>query len=363
MHRPTVKRQAAAVAPMAHAAAAAPGELRIAPLLPLPGLLLEAGIDPAPLLASAGIATSAFADAGTRVPFEAAARLLHDAARAVGREDFGLLVGQSFDFGSLGLLALLMQRAPTVGDALRSLERHLHLHDRGAVVYLKASQARQVAIGYAVHDEATPGVGLVYDLSMVIGVAMLRALCGPHWRPLEVRLPHGRPHSTLAWRRCFGAPVRFDATAAEIWFDAACLAQRPPQADPAQQIALLRVAQRTAAGQALPLAERARHVARALVMTGALNGDHVADALSMHPRTLRRHLAAEGSSLKAIASAARFDLARQLLRGTAVPLEEIAEVLGYAELSAFVRAFRGWANCPPGQWRAAATFKQPPAAP
>lgn len=331
---------------------AGPGELRIAPLLPVPDLLLEAGIDPAPLLAGAGIAESAFADASTRVPFQSAARLLHDATRACRREDFGLLVGQRFEFGDLGLLALLMQRAPTVGDALRSLERHLHLHDRGAVVYLKAPQAGMVAIGYAVHDAATPGVGLVYDLSMLIGVVMLRALCGPQWQPLQVRLPHGRPRSTLAWRRCFGAPVQFDATAAEIWFNSSSLASRPPQAAPVQQVALLRVAQRAAAEQALPLGERARHVARALVMTGDLTGDNVAEALSMHPRTLRRRLAANDSSLKAVAAGARFDVARQLLSETSVPLEEIAEMLGFSELSSFVRAFRGWANLPPGQWRA-----------
>jgi AraC-like DNA-binding protein len=343
----------------AHAATALPADISIAPLLPVPGLLRESGIDPAPLLAAAGIAASVFDDAATRVPFVDGARLLFDAARATGREDFGLLVAQRFEFASLGLLALLMQRAPTVGDALRGLERHLQLHDRGAVVFLKTPQAAPAALGYAVHDAATPGIGLVYDLSMSIGVTMLRTLCGPQWRPLQVSLPHARPQAPVAWRRCFDAPVQFDAPAAEIWFDAACLARRPPQADPAQQIALLQVAQRTEAERALPLAERARHVARALVMTGAMTGDRVADALALHPRTLRRHLAAEGTSLKAVAAAARFDVARQLLRGTSVPLDEIAEVLGYAELSAFVRAFRGWAGCPPGQWRDSAALNRP----
>jgi AraC-like DNA-binding protein len=361
MQPTTTQHPAAAAAPRAAAPATAPATVGIAPLLPLPGLLLEAGIAPAPLLERAGIAATAFADAATRVPFVAAARLLHDAARATGREDFGLLVGQRFDFASLGLLALLMQRAPTVGAALRSLARHLQLHDRGAVVFLRAPQPGQAAIGYAVHDPNTPGVGQVYDLSLAIGAAMMRGLCGPDWRPTEVRLPHARPSMPLAWRRCFGAPVHFEATAAEIWFDAACLGQRPPQSDPSQQIELLQVAQRTEAEQALPLAERTRHVVRALVMTGALTGDHVAHALSLHPRTLRRKLAAEGSSLKVVAAAARFDVARQLLRDTGVPLGDIAEVLGYAELSAFVRAFCGWAGCPPGQWRAAAALERPAA--
>ena len=344
-------------------AVVAPPDLRIAPLLAVPGLLLDFGIDPAPLLATSGIATAAFDDPGTRVPFNAGARLLHEAAKATGREDFGLLVGQRFDFSGLGLLALLVQRAPTVGDALRGLERHLHLHDRGAVAYLKTSASGRVALGYAVHDAATPGVGHVYDLAMIIGVGLLRALCGPQWRAREVCLPHARPAAPQAWRLGFGVPVVFDATAAEIWFDASWLAQRPPLAEPAQQIALLRAALQTETEMALPVAERARHVARALVMTGALSGDHVADALSLHPRTLRRRLAAEGTSLNAVAAAARFDVARQLLRETSAPLAEIAEVLGYADLSAFVRAFRGWARCPPGQWREAAALKQPPAAP
>ena len=363
MPRPTSKRPSTHGKPVARRPAPSPADIRIAPLLPVPGLLRESGIDPAPLLAAAGIAASAFDDAGARVPFDAAARLLHEAARASKREDFGLLVGQSFDFGSLGLLALLMQRAPTVGDALRSLERHLHLHDRGAVVYLKASRAGRVALGYAVHDAATPGVGVVYDLSLTIGVAMLRALCGPAWQPREVHLPHGRPAAPLAWRRNFGAPVVFDATAAEIWFEASCLEQRPPHADPVQQLELLRTAQQSEAVLALPLSERARHVARALLMTGALTGDRVAEALSLHPRTLRRRLAAEGTSLTAVAAAARFDVARQLLRETGVALGEIADLLGYADLSAFVRAFRNWTSCPPGQWRAAARLKRPPAAP
>jgi AraC-like DNA-binding protein len=355
MTRPTPKSQ-----PGAAPAAAAPADISIAPLLPVPGLLRESGIEPAPLLAAAGIAASVFDDAATRVPFAAAARLLLEAAQATGREDFGLLVAQRFEFGSLGLLALLMQRAPTVGDALRGLERHLHLHDRGAVVYLKTSP-EAAAIGYAVHDADTPGIGLAYDLAMSIGVTMLRTLCGPQWRPLQVHLPHARPRLPLAWRRSFGAAVQFDAPAAELWFDADCLAQRPPQADAAQQVALLQVAQRAEAEMGLPAAERARHVARALVMTGALTGERVAEALSLHPRTLRRHLAAEGSGLKEVTAGARFDVARQLLGGTSLPLGEIAELLGYAELSAFVRAFRGWAGCPPGQWRAAAALKRPAA--
>jgi AraC-like DNA-binding protein len=336
------------------AAARHEADVRIGPMRAVPALLREAGIAPLPLLAACGLRLSAFDDADARVPFAAAARMLHDAARATGHEDFGLLVGQRAGADSLGLLSLLMQRAPSVGNALQGLARHLTLQDRGAVVYLSTGRPQRAALGYAVHDETTPGLGLIYDLAMTLALAVLRGLCGPQWHALEVRLPHARPKRPDLWRRHFAAPVVFDATGAELWFDAGWLQHPPPLADPAAQLDLLRAAQRSQALQAQRWTERTQHVALALVKTGALSADAVAHVLSLHPRTLRRRLADEGSRLQTLISEARHHLACQLLRETRLPLAEVAEAVGYADVTAFVRAFRGRAGCAPGQWRARA---------
>ncbi len=329
----------------------AEADVRIGPLLAVPALLREAGIAPAPLLAGCGLNLSAFDDADTRVPFAAAARMLHDAARATGREDFGLMVGARAGADSLGLLALLMQRAASVGDALRGLARHISLQDRGAVVYLATNRPGMAALGYAVHDDATPGLGIVCDLAMTLALGILRNLCGPQWSALEVRLPHARPKQAGLWRRHFGAPVVFDATGAELWFDARWLLPPPPLADPAEQLRLLREAQRSQAQQAQRWTERAQHVALALAMTGSLSADSVAQVLAVHPRTLRRRLADEGTRLQTLFNEARFHFACQLLRQTRIPLADVAEAVGYADVTAFVRAFRSLAQCTPGRWR------------
>ncbi len=309
---------------------------------------------------AAGIAPAVFAgtDGDARVPYHAAARLLHDAAAATHREDFGMLVGRRLGLDTLGPLAQLMLHAASVLQALRALQRYLLVHDRGAVAYLRLHAPAQAALGYSVHDPGTPGVGLIHDVSITIAVAILRALCGPQWRPLEVHLPRRAPAAPLAWRRHFGAPVLFDAAAAEVWFDAAWLAHHPPLADPARQLALLRVAHQTESALALPFAERAQHAARVLLMTGALSAELLAQVLDQHPRTLRRHLTSEGTSLREIVNQTRFGLAQQLLAETQLPLAELAELLGYSDLSAFVRAFRGWAQRSPGQWRVAAQRRE-----
>lgn len=99
---------------------------------------------------------------------------------------------------------------------------------------------------------------------------------------------------------------------------------------------------------------RTRATAQALVMSGALSGARIALVLELHERTLRRHLRAEGASLHGIVAEARFDVARQLLRDTQLTLPDVAKVLKYSDPTAFSRAFRAWAECSPGRWRAAA---------
>jgi AraC-like DNA-binding protein len=48
----------------------------------------------------------------------------------------------------------------------------------------------------------------------------------------------------------------------------------------------------------------------------------------------------------------RYRIARQLLRDTLLGVEELAVTLGYADATAFSRAFRRWSGTSPSRWRA-----------
>jgi len=48
----------------------------------------------------------------------------------------------------------------------------------------------------------------------------------------------------------------------------------------------------------------------------------------------------------------RFEIARQMLEGSAIGVSEVAAALDYADASAFTRAFRRWSGTTPAQWRA-----------
>jgi len=67
----------------------------------------------------------------------------------------------------------------------------------------------------------------------------------------------------------------------------------------------------------------------------------------MHPRTLQRRLADEGTVLEDLRDAVRRELAERYLAEPGMPLLRIAELLGYSEASALTRACNRWFGMSP----------------
>ncbi|RZF55893.1 AraC family transcriptional regulator [Acinetobacter halotolerans] len=79
--------------------------------------------------------------------------------------------------------------------------------------------------------------------------------------------------------------------------------------------------------------------------------DEMADYLQINLRTLQRHLAVEGITYERLIDDIRKDLAEDLLKTTSLTVEEVANQLGYSEVSAFSRAFKRWKSISPKNFR------------
>jgi AraC-like DNA-binding protein len=79
--------------------------------------------------------------------------------------------------------------------------------------------------------------------------------------------------------------------------------------------------------------------------------DGLAQALNMGEATLRRRLRQEGLTVQAIKDTLRRDLAISRLADTPDTIPQIADALGFAEPSAFRRAFRKWTGVRPADYR------------
>jgi AraC-like DNA-binding protein len=76
----------------------------------------------------------------------------------------------------------------------------------------------------------------------------------------------------------------------------------------------------------------------------------VASELDVHPRTLRRQLADEGTSFRALLNEARSTLAVDLLCNVGLTVEEVSKRLGYTDTSTFCHAFKRWHGVPPSAY-------------
>jgi len=93
-------------------------------------------------------------------------------------------------------------------------------------------------------------------------------------------------------------------------------------------------------------------VIRSQVGAGAVSRDNVCRALGVSARTLAHRLEGYGVSYSSLADEAKLETAQNLLVKGA-PIADIAAQLGFAEQSAFTRAFKAWSGFTPARWRGA----------
>ena len=339
-------------APRRDLPAAAAGEVRIGPVAAIPGVLRKLGVASSLPFARAGVPRSTFGNPENRVAFEALGRLFSECSTLTGCGHFGLLVGECFELNGLGAIGYLMRNSSTVGEALRALLLHLYLHDRGAVPILINLDESHVLLGYSIYRHGTPGAAHLYDVAIAIGYRALKEICGAPWKPLRVQFSHARPKDSRPYRRIFGPNVRFDAEVSGIAFAASWLDHAIAGADPDLRGLVMQAIQQTQANSTMSFADLVRGALHQMVLSGTSSAGNVALLFGMHERTLRKRLSAERTSLQQLVSQTRFELAKQLLENTDLPLSEVASALRYADATVFSRAYRSWSKTSPREWRA-----------
>ena len=324
--------------------------LHIGALWHVPEVLTTLGADPAEVCAEAGIDIELFDDPNNLTSYRAGSHLFRVCVERTGCQHFGLLVGQKGGLNYLGLVGLLVKYSPDVGSALRSLVRYMHLHIQGAVTTLEVS-GRTATLDYEIYQSDAEATDQIGDGAVAVLYNIMRALCGPDWNPLEVRLAHRKPDDIAPFRRFFRAPLRFDSDENALVFLANTLRRPLPEVEPelrrllATQIAAL---EEQYADQ---FPEQVRSILRTALLTDHVSTDQIASLFSMHSRTLHRRLAAAGTSFRELVDERRFAIARQMLADRDADVSHVANVLNYADSSAFTRAFRRWSGTSPTQWR------------
>ncbi len=316
----------------------------------IPEVLRSLGADPAEVCAAAGFDVALFDDPASQVSYLAASHLFRVCHERTGCPHFGLLNGERSGLDAIGFVGLLVKYSADVRTALHTLVRHMHLHIRGAVTTIKEDD-KQAVFSYEIYALAAEATDQIGDSALGTMFNIMVALCGPHWKPIEVRFEHRKPSDLAAYHRFFQAPLRFQMEENSLVFAASWLNRPLAAVDPELNRLLRDKAEELEARYRAEFSEVVRGILRSAVLTDHGTAEYVASLLSMHSRTLHRHLAESGANFRALVDECRYEVARQMLDDTDRDIGQIACMLDYADTSAFARAFRRWSGTTPSGWR------------
>ncbi len=304
----------------------------------VPAILRKAGLDP-----------NVFGDLEQVMPYASLGRLMTESVKATGCESFGLRVGAKTKLSSLGLTSLVSLNAPTVGDALLIINGTLRTSETGGTTFLDVRNGL-ASFGYRVVAPNIESVDQIEDGSLAIAFNILRRLCGPAWRPIRVRLARDPPRDRTPFARFFEAPVEFGAPSSVLVFNSATLDTPVLDRDPDAAEILAPLLREAAANAQSDFVHAVKSVIRARLGARNLSRDGVCRALRVNARTFAYRLEARGLTYSALANEAKFEAAQSLLLQRKT-IAETAARLGFAEPSAFTRAFKAWSGTTPARWR------------
>ncbi len=322
---------------------------------PLCALVAERGGDPAALLRRFELPAAAADDAEVTLPLATLHALLDAAAEAARDPFLGVHLAQRLPRGAYGVVEYTCRTAPTLREALRRIARYVGLLNELVTITVEEHG------GAATVEQRIPGEPLAVgrhgnEFFIVMLLSGSRTLAAAPLVPSRAWFAHPQPDDVSALLEVLGTTrVRFGAGANGLELPAAALDLPVTTHDPALLALLDRQAEQALAG--LPAATRLGALVRRRIRDTlgeeppTLEG--VAAGLRMSARTLQRRLGDEGVKFADLLDEVRRELALDYVRDRRRPLGEIAYLLGYAELSPFLRAFKRWTGKTPGELRGA----------
>lgn len=273
----------------------------------------------------------------------------------------GIQAGCRYHITTYGLWGYAVMSSPTLGSGISMASRMLNL------TFSLTSNAIERAgplIHSTYHTDHLPADvrQFIVDRDRACAVTMQREILG-HPLPFEailMRRPEPAPELVAAYTELFGIRPLFGQAHDRNVFEARVMNEPLPQADPhtaqlcEQMCRDLMERRHARTGVSASVRDR-------LLRTPGHIPDmeEIAADLRITSRTLRRHLTAEGATFRGLLEEVRRTLTEELMANASLTHGEIAERLGYADVTTFIEAFRRWKGMAPSEYRKGQGIRAP----
>lgn len=313
------------------------------------GLATESWLDG--VLAQARIAESLLHLEQSRVTIEQYIALFSAVKNSLDDECLGHLHGRPLRCGSFALMARSTLGAKTLAAALQRVSASFALlQDDVALVPVSDGLLKGAALD--VHHALGKHSDFLHGLLLRVFWRLLVWLHGGRLVPRGLDFAFEPPPRAADYAQIFSGTLRFGQARSAVWFEASAFTQ-PMRRDTAALQTFLRATPGNLIGPRL-IERTASARVRALLQQACPEWPDLtvaAQRLHMSVSALQRHLAVEGKSFQVLKDELRRDMAIVRLTSTDAALSAIAAELGFADGTAFQRAFKSWTGSTPGVYR------------
>jgi AraC-like DNA-binding protein len=288
------------------------------------------------------------------VPIFPAYRFLEMVAEKEGTEGIGTVVGQTASAFDLGAFGSALQGASTVYDYLLTGIRLIGSHSSNTRLWLK-TEKEHLRFNQYLKGPTGPGRCIADIYTLVITISMLRRFIGAHWSPGEVCLLDGDEAVLGEWDVFGETKVITRQRHSSFTISRSLLHLRVPDDHPdsaAGNGSLMTMSRPIPTG----FLGSVEQLITSYLLEGYPDIETTAEAAGISSRTLQRRLAENGVTYTSMVAESRFRLATGMLLETSIPIAEIADMLGYKDVSNFSRAFRRRVGMSPKAFRSSRTL-------
>jgi AraC-like DNA-binding protein len=317
----------------------------------------EAGKGMANVVSEAGLTVAEVKDPSLRLEVRRQIKVLELAARELQDDFLGFHLARNFDLREIGLLYYVMASSNQLADALSNAERYCRINNEGVRLRFRSDRAAVIALDYVNVDRFSDRHQIEFWLTTVVRIC--RQLTNNRLAPRKVTVRHHREGTPAEYRSFLASDIEFEADADEIVFPSQVASLPIVGADTYLNKLLRQYAEEALARHPNPNSVRANveRVLPQLLPHGRANTSEVARQLGLGSRTLSRSLLAEGVTFTKILEELRAAFARRYLSDRAMPISEIAWLLGYQEFGSFTHAFKRWTGMSPNQFRSSGRLR------
>jgi len=280
--------------------------------------------------------------------------LLEQLHRAYGHMCFGLDTGFNTHPSDYGIFGYAMMNCPTMLHALQQAARYKPMLSAQLSAQL-VTENGHLRYRLARHmDSALYRVLTEMDFSSALAFA--KRLAGPNRDQLvtftRVRFTHEALGPEQEYERVFGCPVEFGAQFNEIEIAPEVLALPVYGANPrvfsALEERILRMSPATRKCD-VPFKDQVAYYVRDHMSQCLPSSRDAASAFNMSLSAFKKKLSQEDTCFQRVCDAVRYKRSLELMESTEVSIKRIAYQLGFANASAFNRAFKRWSGACPSE--------------